>query len=132
MKKQVLNRLQQNIMAVIVIIFGIMTVIGGGRVLFPINGFQQTMGAVVPFVVWFNFLAGFFYIIAGFGFRNRKRWAVLLSLVIFLFTCLVFVVLMIYIYNNGEFELRTVYALIFRSAFWGVCFYFFNKRISKT
>ena len=33
----------------------------------------------MPFVVWFNFLAGFAYIAAGVGLWVRRRWAVVLA-----------------------------------------------------
>lgn len=36
-------------------------------------------GNFVPFVVWFNFLAGFAYIAVGVGLWVRRRWAVLLA-----------------------------------------------------
>tara|TARA_R110002110_G_scaffold239506_1_gene455438 strand:- start:59 stop:493 length:435 start_codon:yes stop_codon:yes gene_type:complete len=38
---------------------------------FPI----RSAGHYGPFVVWFNFLAGFAYVVAGFGLWFRRRWA---------------------------------------------------------
>ena len=40
------------------IAFGLVTLISGGSALFGL----VDMGAVVPFVLWFNFLAGFAYV----------------------------------------------------------------------
>ena len=36
---------------------------------------RQAAGHYVPFVLWFNFLAGFAYIVAGVGLWMRRRWA---------------------------------------------------------
>ncbi len=46
------------IAAVVAVIFGLLTIFSGGRALFG----GADMGAVVPFVLWFNFLAGFAYV----------------------------------------------------------------------
>ena len=50
--------------AVLFIVFGIMTVVSGGRSLFTEEGIA-TRGNIVPIVLWFNFMAGFFYLLAG-------------------------------------------------------------------
>lgn len=49
--------------AVLATLFGALTVLSGGRALFG----GSDMGDVVAFVLWFNFLAGFAYVIAGIG-----------------------------------------------------------------
>jgi len=49
--------------AVVALAFGALTVVSGG----------MDMGAVVPFVLWFNFLAGFAYITAGLALRFKAR-----------------------------------------------------------
>lgn len=36
----------------------------------------------MPFVLWFNFLAGFAYIVAGVGLWMRRRWAMWLAVAI--------------------------------------------------
>lgn len=58
--------------AVVAVVFGALTVISGGFAL--IGG--SDMGAVVPFVLWFNFFAGFAYIAAGLGLwhKHRRVW----------------------------------------------------------
>ncbi|MCF8515367.1 MAG: hypothetical protein K9G72_13490, partial [Rhodobacteraceae bacterium] len=38
--------------------FGLLTLLSGGKALFG----TADMGAVVPFVLWFNFVAGFAYV----------------------------------------------------------------------
>ena len=54
--------LSHSITAVVAIVFGLATVISGGRALFG----GADMGAVVPVVLWFNFMTGFAYLLAGF------------------------------------------------------------------
>ena len=72
--------------AIIAIAFGLLTLVSGGRALFG----GADMGAVVPFVLWFNFLAGFAYVAAGLGFWFRTDWATVLSIAIALATAVVF------------------------------------------
>ncbi|MEZ4618290.1 MAG: hypothetical protein R2867_22630 [Caldilineaceae bacterium] len=51
-------------MSIVAILFGLLTILSGGRTLFNAEA-QQLAGNYVPFVLWFNFLAGFAYVIAG-------------------------------------------------------------------
>ena len=68
------------IAAAIAIVFGLLTLVSGGRALFG----GADMGAVVGFVLWFNFLAGFAYVLAGVGLWTGRPWAPPLSLAILL------------------------------------------------
>ncbi len=86
----------------------------GGRALFG----GMDMGAVVPFVLWFNFTAGFAYILAGFGLWRRTRWAHLLSFGIALATIAVFTAFLSYIWQGGAYELRTIGAMVVRTLVW--------------
>ncbi|MDP6882721.1 MAG: hypothetical protein QF830_01170 [Rhodospirillales bacterium] len=47
--------------------FGLVTLKSGGEVLFFEGAGRQAAGDYVSFVVWFNFLAGFAYIVAAAG-----------------------------------------------------------------
>lgn len=106
------------ILALVATIFGIVTIIVGGKTLFGGAEERAAVGNIVPFVLWFNFVAGFAYIIAGVGLFLWKRWAALLSAVIAATTIAVFIVFGIYIFLGGAFESRTVGAMIIRSAIW--------------
>ena len=59
--------------------FGLLTLQEGGAVLFVDGAARQAAGHYVPFVLWFNFLAGFAYIVAGVGLWMRRRWAMWLA-----------------------------------------------------
>jgi hypothetical protein len=106
------------ILALVAIIFGIVTIIVGGKTLFGGAEERTAAGNIVPFVLWFNFVAGFAYVIAGVGLFLWKRWAALLSAVIAAATIAVFIAFGIYIILGGAFESRTVGAMIIRSAIW--------------
>jgi len=105
-------------MAIAAIVFGVVTVLTGGRALFGSLESRADFGNVVPFVLWFNFLAGFVYIVAGAGLLLRRRWAVYTSLFIAVSTILVFVGFGVHIIGGGVFERRTIGALTIRSLFW--------------
>lgn len=70
------------LLAMITILFGIMTIKSGSAVLFIDGEARIAAGNYVGFVLWFNFIAGFFYIIAGLGFLFDKKWTVKLAFTI--------------------------------------------------
>ena len=107
-----------NWIAIAAIVFGVVTVLTGGRALFGSSESRADFGNVVPFVLWFNFLAGFVYIVAGAGLMLRKRWAVYTSLFVAVSTTLVFVAFGVHVIGGGAFERRTIGALAIRSLFW--------------
>jgi len=98
--------------------FGALTVFSGGRVLFGPEAARVAAGNYVPFVLWFNFLAGFAYIAAGVGLALWRRWAIWLALGIALATLLVFAAFGLHVAAGGAFERRTVLAMTLRSVFW--------------
>jgi hypothetical protein len=100
--------------AVVAILFGVATVVSGGRALFG----ETDMGAVVPFVLWFNFVAGFAYMLAGTGLWRGAGWARALSIAIALATAGVFAVFLWYVWQGGPYEMRTMSAMILRTAVW--------------
>jgi len=99
--------------------FGLATVVSGGRVLFGPDAARAAAGRYVPFVVWFNFLAGFAYLLAAAGIALGRRWAAPLALGIASATALAFAAFGIHVVLGGPFEPRTVAALALRTAFWG-------------
>ena len=105
-------------MAIAAIVFGAVTVLSGGRVLFGSDEVRTGLGNVVPFVLWFNFLIGFVYILAGTGLFRRRRWAVYVSLFVTISTILVFAAFGLHVMDGGTFETRTVGALTIRASFW--------------
>ncbi|MHB8770528.1 MAG: hypothetical protein ACYC7J_05995 [Syntrophales bacterium] len=106
------------LIAIAAIVFGAMTVLSGGRVLFGSPEVRAGLGNVVTFVLWFNFFAGFVYLLAGAGLWLRRRWAVAVSLGMAIGTTLIFAAFGLYVLNGAAFETRTVGALTLRALFW--------------
>ena len=106
------------VLATIGILFGLLTLREGGAVLFGGDAAGIAAGDYVLFVVWFNFLAAFAYIIAGAGFGFRQPWAVRLAWLIALATLVVFAAFGVHVMTGGAFEMRTVGAMTLRSVFW--------------
>ncbi len=102
------------IAAAVAAIFGLLTVLAGGRALFG----GADMGAVVPFVLRFNFLAGFAYALAGFGLWRGAGWAPWLSLGIALATLGVFAAFLWHVTTGGAWEPRTMAAMVLRCGIW--------------
>jgi hypothetical protein len=105
-------------MAFAAIVFGALTVLTGSRALFGSLESRAAFGNAVPFVLWFNFLAGFVYIVAGAGLLLCRHWAVYTSLFVAVSTILVFVAFGVHVIGGGAFERRTIGALMIRSLFW--------------
>lgn len=101
--------------AVVAMAFGIATVAAGGRVLF---GDGAGDGTVVPFVVSFNFAAGFAYVIAGAGLAAGARWSAWAAAAIAVATLLVFAAFGVHVAAGGAYASRTVGAMALRAAFW--------------
>lgn len=100
------------------VLFGGLTVLSGGQALFGSPEARAAVGDVVPFVLWFNFAAGFVYVIAGIGLVMRRPWAVRLSAIIAFATLAVFAAFGVHVLQGGAYEIRTVGAMALRSVFW--------------
>ena len=106
------------VLALVAIVFGIVTIAIGGKTLFSSAEERGAAGNIVPFVLWFNFCAGVAYVVAGLGLFLWKWWAAHLSTAIAVATVAVFVAFGIHIVFGGAFEMRTVGAMTIRSAVW--------------
>lgn len=109
-----------HILAMVAMVFGIASVISGGQVIFGPEEKRIAAGDVVPFVVWFNFIAGFLYVAAAVGLYLRTRWGAYTAIAITLSTAFVFALLGIHISMDGAFEARTVWAMILRTGVWAL------------
>jgi len=119
------------ILSVIAVVFGLLTLKEGGSVIFDIGSARQAAGNFVPFVVWFNFLSGFFYIAAGIGLWLQKRWAVTLSIALVISISITYIVFGINVLNGGPYEMRTVYAMALRTFLWIVISIVSYKQIMR-
>lgn len=76
-------------------------------------------GKCVPFVLWFNVLSGFVYVLAGLGIAMGRRWAVTLSVGLAVTIAAVFALFGLYVFQGAAFEMRTVGAMSLRLVVWG-------------
>ena len=104
--------------SLLAVVFGLMTLKEGGAVLFGSGEARTAAGNYVPFVLWFNFVAGFAYVVAGEGIWLQRRWAAGLALVIAAATALVFAAFGVHVLAGGDYELRTVVAMSLRTLVW--------------
>ena len=104
--------------SVFAIIFGLLTLKEGGSVLFFEGAARKAAGNYVPFVLWFNFSAGFAYIAAGIGLWKMQRWSAYLAILIAVSTLIVFTAFGVHVFQGGAFEMRTVIAMSLRSSIW--------------
>jgi hypothetical protein len=99
-------------------LFGLATIVSGGRVLFGPDSARAAAGHYVPFVVWFNFLAGFAYVAAATGIALARRGSVWLSTGIAVATALVLLAFGGHVLAGGAFEPRTAGAMVLRTGAW--------------
>jgi len=98
--------------------FGLLTIKEGGMTLSGDPAAVTAAGNYVPFVLWFNFVAGFAYVIAGAGLWLQRRWAAWLAIAIAAATALTFAAFGVHLYSGGAYEQRTVIALSLRTLVW--------------
>ncbi len=106
------------ILAVVAMVFGGLTIFSGGRALFGSAQAQAAVGNAVGFVLWFNFLAGFAYVLTGIGLLQRRPWAARAAFMLALATALVTAAFALHVLTGGAYEMRTVGALALRLGFW--------------
>ena len=112
------GKLWIRIAAIVAVVFGLATIREGGAVLLGEPAAVRAAGHYVPFVLWFNAVAGFAYVIAGAGLWFRQRWAAGLAFAIAATTLAVFAAFGVHVALGGAYELRTVVAMSLRSAVW--------------
>ncbi len=113
-------RMAMRIAAVVAVAFGLLTLKEGGTILFGSAAARAAAGHYVPFVLWFNFFAGFAYVAAGIGLWLGRRWAAGLAIAIAMATAVTFAAFGVHVQSGGAFEPRTVVAMSLRTLVWVV------------
>ncbi|MDP1941137.1 MAG: hypothetical protein Q8K54_10915 [Gallionella sp.] len=106
------------LISLIAVGFGLLTIKEGGTILFGDEATRATAGNYVPFVLWFNFVAGFAYVVAGIGLWLQQRWSVWLATSLAAATALTFAAFGIHVLLDGLYEKRTVIAMSMRTLVW--------------
>lgn len=104
------------ISAIVAFVFGVFTIISGGRAL------VSPGAGVVPFVLWFNYAAGFVYIAGGIALWRRAAWAEWLAGAIVLATTAVFLGFLWHTVQGGAWMGRTMGAMGVRVVVWAAIF----------
>ena len=119
------------LVTIIAVLFGLLTIKSGGLTLFVDGVDREAAGNYVPFVLWFNFMAGFVYLVAGVGLFMNKQWAAWLSIGIVSATAIVFMFFGLHIFNDGLYENRTVIAMSLRTIVWAMIATFSYRKIIR-
>lgn len=104
--------------AAVAVIFGLATIVAGGRVIFGSAAARAAEGDYVPFVLWFNFVAGFAYVAAGVALARGRAWGARLSLAIAVGTTLAYAAFGAHVLLDGAFTRHTVVAMAVRTITW--------------
>lgn len=124
-----LSRFALYAVAAVALVFGLATIISGGQVLFGGEAAREAAGHYLPFVVWFNFLAGFAYVVAAVGLATRQAWTARLALGIAAATAFVFFYFGLFVLSGAPFEMRTVGAMTLRTALWAGIAWFACRQV---
>ncbi len=111
-------RIVRYLVAIVAVAFGLLTIWSGGVVLFGGEEARQAAGDYVPFVVWSNFVAGFFYVLAGVGLWRPWGWARWVAAAIAVGAAGTYLGFGIHILRGGPYETRTVVAMAVRTGLW--------------
>ena len=117
------------IVSFVAIAFGLLTLKEGGLTLFGPPQYAEAAGNYVPFVLWFNFIAGFFYILAGVCIFRQRQAGAILSMLIASLTVIVFGAFAVHIALDGAYEQRTLIAMSVRSLVWIVIAIFARRKL---
>lgn len=102
----------------VAVVFGIATLVEGSHVLFGTAEARAEAGNYVPFVLWFNFAAGFFYVVAGLFAVAGRPAARLIAIGIAAGSAVVLALFLVHAARGGGFERRTMVAMPLRTVFW--------------
>lgn len=103
------------ILAVFLTLFGLVTLFIGGSVIFDLFGIRAIEGHYVLFVVWANWICGFLYLVAAYGFLKRRKWTAKVLWLAFIILVSAFLGFIIHIKSGGIYETKTVLAMTFRT-----------------
>ena len=118
------------LVSILAVLFGLVTLKAGGSVLFVDGEARRAAGDYVAFVLWFNFIAAFFYILAGAGLFFLRQWSIKLALLIAIASVFVFIALLLHIGLGGVYEIRTVVAMLFRCTSWFIIAIIARRKLS--
>jgi len=102
------------ITAIILVVFGLLTLFLSSSVLFDWFDIRAKEGNYVIFIVWTNFLCSILYLTAAYGLIKRKQWPLKVLMIALILLSVAFIGLLIHISLGSLYETKTVGAMIFR------------------
>ena len=118
----------QKPVAILAGLFGVATLVAGGSALFGGNAVRAAAGNAVPFVLWFNFLAGFAYLAGAVALWKNHSLAQPIAWGIGLATMAVFAGFAIAVWRGQPHEMRTFGAMTLRAGFWLITAFALGRR----
>lgn len=106
----------KNILAVIILVFGLLTLFLSSSVIFDWFDIRKKEGNFVWVVVWANFLASFLYLLSSYGFFRSKKWTSAVMVISSLVLAAGLIGLYVHIDGGGIYETKTIGAMIFRTS----------------
>lgn len=116
--------------AVLLALFGAVTLFMSSAVIFDLFGIREREGNYVLFVVVANFICSLLYLPAAWGLYKVRAWTVTLLGICLLLLILAFAGFLVHIQSGGLYEKKTIGALLFRIAVTGV-FTYLGYRYSR-
>lgn len=118
-------------MAIVLALFGAVTLFMSTSVLFDLFGIREREGAYVPFVVVANLACSFLYLAAAWGWYRGRRWAVTQLAVALVVLVVAFAGLLLHIRSGGLYETKTLGAMVFRSVLTAVFVFLAYKSLFR-
>ncbi len=117
--------------AVIIGIFGLVSLFMTGSVIFDLFGIRAKEGHIVPFIVYTNFICSLIYLLAAYGFIKKSRLASISLFIASVILVLAYIALVYYIYSGGVYEIRIIKIMLFRIGitflFAGIAWYYISR-----
>jgi len=106
------------ILAILAAVFGVATLVEGMPIVAGDAAARAAAGDYVPFVVAFNVVAAFAYLVAAAGFAARRVWAPRLAGAIAVASLVAFAAFAVHVALGGAYLPRTFAAMTLRVGFW--------------
>lgn len=103
------------IISVFLILFGVVTIFIGSSTLLDFFQIREKQGNYVAFIVRANVICGFFYLIAAIGIFKKQQWALNFLIAASILLIITFIDFLIHIKSGKVYEIKTIYALSFRT-----------------
>lgn len=100
--------------AIFLTLFGLLTIYLSGSIIFNLFGMREKQGNYVDFVIWANFICGFIYLGAAYGFIQSKKWTVGVLGLAILLLFITAIAFYNHVSSGGIYKEITFKALIFR------------------